>query len=125
MQFIRKLFQTKKENPVEDANAEHAVIVYFRYISSDLGPIFALEDQLESAITKASVGVFDGNEMSLDGGDSLLYMYGSNGDHLFDAVRPILEASPFMKGAKVKIRYGSPRDNVRQREVLIGSQVNL
>jgi hypothetical protein len=42
--------------------AEHAVIVHFRYGSTDLAPLFALEDKLQAAIEKARAGEFDGKE---------------------------------------------------------------
>ena len=113
MGIFKKLFGIKKP--------EHAVIVHFLFGLNDLSPIFALEDQLESAISNAGVGEYDGNELAADGSDGILYMYGPDGDRLFDVIRPILELSPFMKGAKVIIRYGPPTVNTRQREVIIGA----
>ena len=38
---------------------EHAVLVSFRYRRDNLDALFALEDQLESAIGQAGVGEFD------------------------------------------------------------------
>jgi hypothetical protein len=48
---------------------EHAVVVHFSYGSEDLTKLFALEDKLEKAITAASVGEYDGNEVNVDGSD--------------------------------------------------------
>ena len=98
---------------------EQAVIVYFHYGSRDLQPLFALEDQLESAVAKAHVGEYDGHEIAIDGSDGHLYMYGPDADRLFEAVKPVLESSRFMKGAKVKKRYGPPKDGVREVEVTL------
>ena len=90
------------------ADSEHAVIVHFYYNSTDLSQLFALENQLTSSIEEAGVGEYDGNEVAVDGSDGYLYMYGPNADALFEAIRPILEATEFMRGAKAKLRFGSP-----------------
>jgi hypothetical protein len=99
---------------------EHAVIVHFQYGSTDLSALFALEDELIGAIDAAGVGEFDGNEVATDGSDGLLYMYGPDADRLFDAVRAILEYTPFMQGAVATKRYGPPEDGVREVRVTIG-----
>jgi hypothetical protein len=96
---------------------EHAVIVYFQYGSTDLARLFVLEEQLERAIAAAGAGEFDGNEVAADGSDGYLYMYGPNADRLFAAVRPTLERTEFMRGARVKLRYGLPQDGVKEVEI--------
>jgi len=117
MNFLRKIFQKKQS--AQSSEPEHAVIVHFDYGTTDLQPVFDLEDRLESVIDTASVGEFDGNEMAVDGSDGYLYMYGPDGDELFEAVQPILENTPFMSGARVLVRYGPPEDGVRDRIVTI------
>jgi len=99
---------------------DHAVIVHFQYGSTDLWRLFALEDELERAIVAAGAGEFDGNEVAADGSDGYLYMYGPDADRLFAAVRPALEASAFMRGARVQLRYGPPEDGVKEREIELG-----
>ncbi|MBN8734159.1 MAG: hypothetical protein J0L64_26720, partial [Acidobacteria bacterium] len=37
---------------------EHAVIVHFQYVSTDLSELFALEEELEAAITAADAGEY-------------------------------------------------------------------
>jgi hypothetical protein len=100
---------------------EHAVIVHFRYGSTDLGPLCALERQIESAIAAAGAGQYDGNEVNVDGSDAFLYMYGPEGDRLFEVVRPVLESSALMSGAEVRVRYGPPADTTPTREVVLGA----
>ena len=102
------------------AEPEHAVIVHFTYGSTDLSRLFELENKLEAAIEEAKIGEYDGNDVAVDGSDGYLYMYGTNADALFEVIRPILEATEFMKGAKAKLRYGPPADGVREVEVEIG-----
>jgi hypothetical protein len=120
MSILSRIFGSKSK--ITAKPIEHAVIVKFAYIgSTDLDPLFALEAQLESTITAARVGEYDGNEVAVDGSDGTLYMYGPDADKLFAAVRPVLEACSFMKGAVVKLRYGPPADGVREHEVRLSS----
>lgn len=97
--------------------SEHAVIVSFRYGSTDLSRLFALEDRLERAIDAARAGEFDGNEVAADGSHGTLYMYGADADALFAAVRSVLESTDFMKGASVRLRYGPPGAGVKEIDV--------
>ena len=120
MGILSRLFGSKSK--ITAKPAEHAVIVTFTYIgSTDLDPLFALELQLESAISAARVGEYDGNDVAVDGSDGTLYMYGPDADKLFAVVRPVLEACSFMKGATVKLRYGPPDDGVRESTVQLAS----
>ena len=88
---------------------EHAVIIHFTYGSTDLRPLFALEEQLEQAIVAADVGEFDGNEVAANGSDGYLYMYGQDADRLFEVVRPILESSQFIVNQALSNGMGHPR----------------
>lgn len=99
---------------------EHAVIVEFRYGSTDLQPIFAIEQRLEAAIAAAQAGELDGNEVAADGSDGSLYMYGPNGDTLFATVKPVLESCSFMRGARVRVRYGTAGTGVLEAQHVIG-----
>ena len=100
---------------------EHAVIIHFYYNSTDLSRLFELEDELESALQLANSGEFDGNEITADGKDGYLYMYGPNADTVLATIKPILDSVDFMKGAKAILRYGSPEDGVREVEIDIGT----
>lgn len=97
---------------------EHAVVVHFAYGSKDLTRLFALEDELDKAIRAANAGEFDGNEVAVDGSDGYLFMYGPSADKLFAVVKPILERTSFMRGAKAKLRYG-PAQTASQEKVLV------
>lgn len=120
MRFLAKLFGAKSETHAKPV--EQAVIVSFGYGgSTDLAPLFALEQELESAIAAAGVGEYDCNEVAVDGRDGTLYVYGPSADRLFAAVKPVLESCSFMKGAVVRLRYGRPGDGVPERELRLGS----
>ena len=122
MGFFRRLFGRKSATaPPANPAPQHAVLVRFAYGNTDLSRLFALEERLEEAIVKGGVGEFDGNEVATDGSDGTLYMYGPDADALFAAVRPILLATEFTRGARATLRYGPPEGGVRQVEVVIGA----
>ena len=105
------------EKPVE-----HAIIIHFQYGSKDLSRLREVEAKLEAAIASAKAGEYDGDEIAVDGSDGYLYMYGASADRLFEVIRPILESTPFMRGARVKKRYGPPGDGVKEDFVTVGQQ---
>lgn len=111
----------RKVTGLANAASEHAVLVEFAYGSPDLSRLFALEEQLREAIRAGGVGEYDGNEVATDGSDGTLYIYGPDADVLLATVRPLLEAADFMRGARVKLRYGPPMDGVREVEVVLGT----
>ncbi len=118
MSMFAKLFG--KESTPPPKRVDHAVLVNFDYIgTTDLTLLLELETKLEAAISAAKVGEFDGNEVATDGSDGTLYMYGPDADRLFDSVKPVLEGCPFMRGARITLRYGAPGAN--QRELVLGS----
>jgi len=100
--------------PAVPASMEQAVIVHFSYGSTDLQRLFDLESRLEAAISQAGAGEYDGNELAVDGSDGYIYMYGPSADRLFEVVKPILDSTAFMSGAKAKKRYGPPREGVKE-----------
>jgi hypothetical protein len=116
MGILDKLFRRQKPAA---PSPEHAVLVYFDYGSTDLSALFAVEEALERVIAEAEVGELDGNEIAEDGSDGTLFMYGPNADALFVAVRPTLEAVPFMTGARVILRYGPPAEGVREETLTL------
>lgn len=120
MGLLDRILGRKKSEPPSPP-PEHAVLVLFAYGSTELSPLFALEERLETAIATAGVGELDGNEIATDGSDGTLYMYGSDADALFAVVRPVLESTDFMRGARVRLRYGPPAEGVRELEVVLGN----
>ena len=119
MGLFSKLFG--KDAPLSSDVPEHAVIVNFQYGSTDLQRLFDLEENLESTISDAGVGEFDGHDIAQDGSDGYLYMYGPDADKLFEVVKPLLETTDFTKGAFIKLRYGPPEDGVAEVEKEINS----
>lgn len=102
------------------ADEEQAVIAHFNYGSTDLTKLFETAGRLETAIEQAKVGEYDGHEIAVDGSDGSFYMYGPSADRLAEVVVPILEATDFMAGAVLKVRYGPPAEGTKEREIRIG-----
>ena len=101
---------------------QHAVVVHFDYRQTDLDLMWQLEDDLDVVITAAGVGELDGHELATDGSGGTVFLYGPNGDALFDAVHELLKVNPVTRNATVVIRYGDPEDDVRERHVRIATK---
>lgn len=116
MGWLKKLFGSSGGMDDSSDDAEHAVIVYFdNHGSTDLSRLYETEDQLERAIEAANAGEFDGNEINVQGTNGTLYMYGPDADKLFAAIKPVLTKVDWLRGAKVKLRYGPPEDGVEEK----------
>ncbi|MBT3067698.1 hypothetical protein [Rhodoferax sp. U11-2br] len=98
---------------------DHAVVVHFAYGSKDLTKLFALEDELEKAMLSAGAGELDGNEVNVDGSDGYLFMYGPHADRLFAVIKPILDKTPFMRGAQAQLRFGPPQSGAQEKTIVI------
>ena len=107
---------TLKSNEAKTDNmeVEQAVIINFNYGIQGLDSLHKLEEQLEKVIKEKKLGEYDGNEIAADYNDGILYMYGPSAERLFDSILPILEQTSFMKGAKVKLRFGPPEEGVKE-----------
>jgi hypothetical protein len=85
---------------------EHAVIIYFNYGKEEDGPYWDLGMELEKIMRVNRLGVYDGHEIAMDNTDGSYYLYGSNAEAIFKAIKPTLEATDFMKGATAVLRFG-------------------
>lgn len=104
---------------MSDPSPDQALIVSFDYGSTDLGPLFALEEELEQAVADAGVGEFDGNEIAVDGTDGLFFLYGPSADALFAAVRPALTDADCIRQVVATLRYGPAEAGVEERVVRV------
>lgn len=107
-------------NKGEKQMSEQAVIVHFRYGSTDLSKLRTLEDELEQKLADGSVGEYDGHEIAVDGSSGTFYLYGPDARRVYEEVKDILTKSSFMNGAEVTLRYGPPEDGVRKEVLVIG-----
>jgi hypothetical protein len=90
------------------AAPEQAVIVHL--LNTNFDELVRIEDRLDPAITRAGVGIYDGNEIAVDGSEAVLYAYGPDADALWDVMEPIIaDASPPSGSYAVKY-YGDVGD---------------
>jgi len=116
MKFLDKLFGRSTEKEI----VEHAVIIHFKYGKSQMDELYKLRDTIENRIKAQILGEYDGHEIATDLSDGYLYMYGQNAEHLFNGIKPILDETDFMQGAKAKLRFGPPEDGIKEITIEIG-----
>ena len=96
---------------IDQSDALHTVVVYFRLAGNDLSPLHAIEKALAAAVQDAGAGSYDGYEVALlDGDEAYLFLVGPDAGRLYEAARPVLERSPLLSGAEITLRYGGPDD---------------
>ena len=115
-----KLFKRSKAE-VQQATAEHAVIVHYSLSDEEHGTveereaIFALEDRLEALIANQNLGELDGNEFG--GGEAAIYCYGPDAGRLFAGIEAEVRAFP-ARPAYAYLRYGNVSDpDAREQRV--------
>ena len=101
---------------------EQSIIIHFEYGSRDLGPLHALEEKLTTAIEEAGVGELDGDEVSIDGQDAYIYIYGPNAKAIFDVIEPILVDEEITQGAEVQLRLGPIDDEDADEDLVVIGQ---
>ena len=103
-------YKTKPSNPTQ----QDGLVGWIR-----LEQLHELEKKLEIVIKQNSVGEYDGHEIAVDYSDGSIYMYGPDAETLFNAIRPTLDNTSFMKGAQAILCFGPPDKNTRQIEITI------
>jgi hypothetical protein len=104
MGLLAKLFGSRSDE--KSGSSAQEVEVYFAYGSTNFQYVYALGDQLQSAIDEAKVGEYDGHAIPADGSDGRYFIYGPDAEAIFKVIAPVLEASPLMRGATVTLHYG-------------------
>src|SRR3974390_574677 len=97
MGLLSKLFGSREARNGEPAAQE--VEVRFDYGSTNFQFVYAIGDQIQVAVAEAKGGEYDGHEMTADGSEGRFFVFGPDAEAIFRAIRPVLEASPLMRGA--------------------------
>jgi hypothetical protein len=92
-------------DPIHSSN-EQALFIYFNYGFETTDELYSLMYKIIDIIKAKGLGVYDGNELALDHSDGIMYLYGSSAEKLYNEIKPILEQTSFMKGAKINMRFG-------------------
>jgi|SRR5579862_3071155 hypothetical protein len=104
MGLLSRLLGTR--NTGENGSAAQEVEVHFAYGSTNFQYVYALGDQIQTAINEAKVGEYDGHAIPADGSEGRYFIYGPNAEAIFKVIAPVLEASPLMRGATVTLHFG-------------------
>ncbi|GAA0282967.1 hypothetical protein GCM10009539_83730 [Cryptosporangium japonicum] len=103
-----------RKNPFAMADvSEHVVVARFRLeagpsgTATNLHNVYALEEQLASAIETAGAGEFEPPQFGDD--ELVLSAYGPDANRLFAAMEPALRSFP-ARPASVLLRYGAYDD---------------
>ena len=80
------------------------------------GQYAKLEDDLDTAATKAGVGKLDGNEIG--GGEYTIWMYGRNATKLAEVVKSSLKGRALPKGCTLFLRHGGVNDSRSKEETI-------
>jgi hypothetical protein len=115
MGLLSKLFGSR--NAAKGGSSEQEVEVQFEYGSTNFQYVYALGDQIQSAIAEAKVGEYDGHALPADGSEGRYFIYGPDAEAIFRVIAPVLEASPLMRGATVTLRFGPRRWGTPKRVI--------
>jgi hypothetical protein len=115
MGLLARLFGTR--NADQGDGTEQEVEVHFAYGSTNFQYVYALGDQIQLAVTEAKVGEYNGHALPADGSEGRYFLNGPDAEAIYQAIAPILEASPLMRGATVTLHYGPPGWRTRKRAI--------
>ena len=114
MRFFRKTETTP-------ADAAHTLVVEFEYGTLDPTPLFQLESRLEQRLRQSRAGVYDGNQMAPDGSSGQLQVRGDDANFLLETLQPVFERSAFLRGARVRLRYGPDVPGIHEKEIILAA----
>ena len=115
MGLLSKLFGSKGAD--KNGPALQEVEVHFDYGSTNFQHVYALGDQIQTAVAEAKVGEYDGHALPADGSEGRYFVNGPDAEAIYKAIAPVLEASPLMRGATVTLHYGPSRRGTPKRVI--------
>jgi hypothetical protein len=119
MGLISRLFGAKKN--AKQGPPPQEVELHFFYGSTNFQYLFALDDVLRHAISDAAVGVYDGHDISEDGSDGTIYIYGPDAEAIHRVIAPLLADSSFMRGATIILWFGPRKWRTPKRVIHLPS----
>ena len=93
---------------------KQGLIIEFSYGLDEDEPFYQLSDKLRTIIGESGLGEYDGHEMAVDNSDGSFYLYGPDAKELYKVIKDTIENTPFMNGAKIRLRFGPPKDGVEE-----------
>jgi hypothetical protein len=106
MGLLTRLFGLKDARGGGQSGQE--VEVHFDYGSTNFQLVYALGDQIQSAVADAKVGEYDGHALPEDGSEGRYFICGPDAEAIYRVLAPMLNACAFMRGATVTLWFGAP-----------------
>ena len=125
MNPFSRLFSKSKKSKAEQVMAgdtNHVLMITIQLAQGEFGDkgeislIRELEDQLESAVEKNSIGEYDGDVFGNN--ECTIYIYGQSVDELLSVTQPILERFP-IKPILVYLQYGPASDKYAKEKRIV------
>ncbi|CAM3862859.1 hypothetical protein MUGA111182_13910 [Mucilaginibacter galii] len=91
----------------------HPVTIRFNYKTEDFDYLDKLQDGIERGVTYHKVGVYDTYELDEANNQAIFFLSTHDPEVLFRNLKPILEESPILKGAKIDVEMGRAEDGTR------------
>ncbi|WP_345954846.1 hypothetical protein [Mucilaginibacter sp. PAMB04168] len=88
----------------------HEVVIKFNYKTEDFDYLDELQDEIERAVTYHGVGAYDSYELDEENSRALFFLTAHDPEILFRNLKPVLQESPILKGAKIDIEMGHNAD---------------
>lgn len=88
----------------------HPVIIKFTYKTEDFDYLDELQDGIERVVTYHKVGEYDTYELDEENNRAIFFLSAHDPEILFKNLKPILQESPILKGAKIDVEMGRTED---------------
>jgi hypothetical protein len=88
----------------------HDVVIKFNYKIEDFDYLDKLQDDIERVVTYHNVGVYDSYELEESTNRAFFFLTASDPELLVKNLKPVLQESPILNGAKIDIEMGRSED---------------
>jgi hypothetical protein len=88
----------------------HPVVIRFNYKVEDFDYLDELQEGIEQVVTYHKVGEYDTYELDEANNQAVFFLSAHDPEILFKNLKPILEESPILKGAKIDVEMGRAED---------------
>lgn len=88
----------------------HPVVIKFNYKVEDFDYLDELQDGIERVVTYHQVGEYDTYELDEENNRAIFFLSAHDPEILFRNIKPILQESPILKGAKIDVEMGKAAD---------------
>jgi hypothetical protein len=86
------------------------VVIKFTYKIEDFDYLDELQEKIEQVVTYHKVGEYDTYELDEENNIAIFFLSAHNPEILFKNLKPILQDSPILKGAKIIVEMGRAED---------------